>query len=86
MEMTPKHWLLALAAILGLVARVAFVQARTATQHKPDRRPPALPFSFPLIGHLPQFLWNPKRLMARASWVNSVSCTPGLTMLTEMLP
>jgi hypothetical protein len=31
------------------------------------RTPPVLPFAFPLIGHLAQFLWDTEKLFTKAS-------------------
>jgi hypothetical protein len=56
--------------VVAIVSLAYFVFCRVspAVGHdKHERFPPSLPFALPLLGHLPQFLWNTEKLLTKAT-------------------
>ncbi|KAG4279746.1 hypothetical protein FPRO06_11080 [Fusarium proliferatum] len=58
---------LALFASVGLFYLISFAQDTPTAQNSKARKPPILPFSVPLVGHLFQFLWNTQKLLSKTS-------------------
>lgn len=64
---------LALLASVGLFYLISFAQDTPTAQNSKARKPPILPFSVPLVGHLFQFLWNTQKLLSKTSYVSPSS-------------
>ncbi|RKL45609.1 hypothetical protein BFJ72_g3154 [Fusarium proliferatum] len=67
---------LALLASVGLFYLISFAQDTPTAQNSKARKPPVLPFSVPLVGHLFQFLWNTQKLLSKTSRIHYGPDTP----------
>ena len=56
-----------LAAVVTAIYLVSSVRGAQAVPDEGDgSQPPLLPYALPLLGHLPEFLWNTEKFLQRA--------------------
>ena len=53
--------------ILAIVGVAYHFVLAASHKHSDGRPPPSLPFAIPLLGHLPEFLYNTQKFLKRAT-------------------